>query len=56
MATELRKAFSRTLPVMAGYIFLGTAYGISMRSKGFGIGLTVQRHNIMTAGDGFPTD
>ncbi len=40
MATELRKAFSRTLPVMTGYIFLGTAYGISMRSKGFGIGLT----------------
>ena len=40
MATEIRKAFSRTLPVMAGYLFLGTAYGISMRSRGFGAGLT----------------
>ncbi|MDO4483393.1 MAG: AzlC family ABC transporter permease [Clostridia bacterium] len=29
-------AIKATIPVMAGYIFLGTAYGITMRESGFG--------------------
>ena len=31
----LRAAFPHTIPVMAGYLFLGTAYGIYMRTSGF---------------------
>lgn len=31
-----KAAFPHTLPVMAGYLFLGTAFGILLRSKGFG--------------------
>lgn len=33
----LKKAFSDTLPVMAGYIVLGTAFGILLSDKGYGI-------------------
>ncbi len=40
MGKALRKAFPSTIPVMAGYLFLGFAYGISMRESGFGIGWT----------------
>ncbi len=32
----LKAAFPLTLPVMTGYLFLGTAYGIIMASKGYG--------------------
>ena len=31
----LRAAFPHTVPIMAGFLFLGMAYGILMRSKGF---------------------
>ena len=31
-----RTAFPITLPVLAGYIFLGIAYGITMKAAGFG--------------------
>lgn len=31
-----RAAFPHTLPVLAGFLFLGMAYGILMSSKGFG--------------------
>ena len=33
----MKKAFPRTLPVMAGYLFLGIAYGVALREKGFGM-------------------
>ena len=32
----LRYAFPKTVPVMAGYLFLGTAYGILMKVNGYG--------------------
>ena len=32
----LKKVFPRTLPVLSGYLFLGIAYGIAMRARGFG--------------------
>lgn len=32
----LKAAFPLTIPVMTGYLFLGTAYGILMQSKGYG--------------------
>lgn len=31
----LRAAFPHTIPVMTGYLFLGTAYGIFMKTSGF---------------------
>ena len=37
--TELEYAFPRTVPVMAGYLVLGAAYGILMADSGFGTGL-----------------
>ena len=30
-----RAAFAQTLPVLAGYLFLGFAYGVLMRRAGF---------------------
>ncbi len=36
MRQALRRAFPSTLPVLAGYIFLGIAYGVTMRASGFG--------------------
>lgn len=33
----LRRAFVSTLPVMAGYVVLGTGFGILFQSKGYGI-------------------
>ena len=33
----LRAAFSQTLPVLAGYLFLGFAYGVLMRHSGFSV-------------------
>ncbi len=34
--TAVKAAFPHTLPVMAGYLFLGMAFGILLNSKGFG--------------------
>ena len=31
-----RAAFPHTLPILAGFLFLGMAYGILVHSKGFG--------------------
>lgn len=33
----LRRAFTATLPVMAGYLVLGTGFGILLRVKGYGV-------------------
>jgi 4-azaleucine resistance transporter AzlC len=32
----LKTAFPHTLPVMAGYLFLGTAFGMLLKDKGYG--------------------
>ena len=37
MLRMMKKALPRTLPVMAGYLFLGIAYGVALREKGFGM-------------------
>ena len=34
---DIREALVDTLPVMAGYIFLGIGFGILLQSKGFGV-------------------
>ena len=37
----LRAAFPATIPVMTGFLCLGTAYGLLMQSKGYGPGWSV---------------
>ena len=38
MKSLTKKAFLATLPVMAGYLVLGTGFGILLRSRGYGTG------------------
>ncbi len=48
--TALRAAFLPTLPVMAGYIFLGMAYGVLMSTHGFALGWTALISTVTYAG------
>lgn len=41
ITASLKAAFPKTIPIMAGFLFLGTTYGILMNSKGFGALFTV---------------
>ena len=34
MLKTMRRAFPQTMPVMAGYLFLGIAFGAAMQSRG----------------------
>lgn len=43
-------SFPKTIPVMVGYIFLGTAYGILMSVNGFGIGWAMAMSIFVYAG------
>lgn len=36
MRTLIKTCFTATLPVMAGYIFLGTGFGMLLQAKGYG--------------------
>ena len=46
----LRKAFLDTLPVMAGYVFLGFGFGILMQQRGFGVAWAVAMSLFIYAG------
>ncbi len=46
----LKSAFPHTLPVMAGFMFLGTAYGVLMHSIGLGVGWTFLMSFLVFAG------
>lgn len=37
MKSLVKRSFLSTLPVMAGYLFLGTGFGMLLHSKGYGI-------------------
>lgn len=37
----VRAAFPKTMPVLMGYLFLGLAFGVLLREKGFGWGWTL---------------
>ena len=37
MKSLVKKSFLSTLPVMAGYLFLGTGFGMLLHAKGYGI-------------------
>ena len=46
----LAAAFPHTLPILAGYLFLGMTYGILMRVSGLGIGPTLMMSVFVFAG------
>lgn len=46
----IKAAFPQTIPVLAGYILLGSAFGILMSSKGYGLVWTVLMSLIVFAG------
>ncbi len=46
----LKAAFPHTLPVLAGFLFLGVAYGILMKSIGYGAGWTFLMSFLVFAG------
>lgn len=48
--SAFRAAFPLTLPVLAGYLFLGMAYGILMSDKGFPFYWTVIMSSVVFAG------
>ncbi len=41
ITASFKAAFPKTIPIMAGFLFLGTTYGILMDSKGFGALFTI---------------
>ena len=50
MQTLLKKCFVTTLPVMAGYLFLGTGFGMLLQSKGYGFLWAVAMSGFIYAG------
>lgn len=50
MIPTLKKAFVATIPVLAGYIFLGIAFGLLMNSHGFGLSLVLAMSIFIYAG------
>ena len=46
----IRCAFVKSLPVMAGYIVLGTGFGILLRSAGYGVALAFSMSVLIYAG------
>ncbi|SDD96911.1 AzlC family ABC transporter permease [Sporomusa acidovorans] len=48
----LQAAFPHTLPVLTGYIFLGTAFGVLLSSKGYSLGWAILMSTIIYAGAG----
>lgn len=46
----VRAAFPHTIPVLTGFAFLGIAYGILMRTQGYGLLLTAAMSLIVYAG------
>ena len=48
--TALKKCFPSTLPVMAGYVFLGITYGILMVKEGFPFWLPVLTATLVYTG------
>jgi 4-azaleucine resistance transporter AzlC len=50
MGQVLRAAVPRTVPVLAGYLFLGLAFGLLLSSKGYGWGIALLMSVFIYAG------
>ena len=49
-SAALRAAFPATVPVMTGYLCLGAAFGILLRTAGYGIGWSIAMSMICYCG------
>ena len=49
-SAALRAAFPATIPVMTGYLCLGAAFGILLRTAGYGIGWSITMSMICYCG------
>jgi len=47
---KIKYAFTKSLPVMFGYVFLGTAFGILLREAGYGLGWALGMSTLVFAG------
>ena len=50
MLQMMKRAFPRTIPVMAGYIFLGIAFGVSLKEQGYGLPWALLMSAVIYAG------
>lgn len=50
ISTAFRAAFPVTVPILAGFAFLGIAYGVFMNVSGFGVGYTFWMSLLIFAG------
>ena len=50
MFRMMRRVFPRTIPVMAGYIFLGIAFGVSLKEQGYGLPWALLMSTVIYAG------
>lgn len=50
MKIAFRKAFPKTIPVMAGFLSLGIAFGILLREAGYGVGWSFMMSLLIYAG------
>lgn len=46
----IRRVFPRTIPVLAGYLFLGIAYGVALKARGFGVEWALLISTVVYAG------
>ena len=53
-ALTARKAFLRSLPVMAGYVVLGMGFGILSQRVGYGLPWALAMSVLVFAGSGAP--
>lgn len=49
-ASVIRRAFVRSVPVMAGYLVLGIGFGILLRGAGYGVGWALTMSGLIYAG------
>lgn len=50
MFQMMKRAFPRTIPVLAGYVFLGIAFGVSLKEQGYGLPWALLMSTVIYAG------
>ena len=50
MFQMMKRAFPRTIPVLAGYVFLGIAFGVSLKEQGYGLPWALLMSTVIFAG------
>ena len=50
MFRMMKRVFPRTIPVLAGYVFLGIAFGVSLKEQGYGLPWALLMSTVIFAG------